>query len=110
MRAFLALWNISDENERRDKARRILSDDVTYIDVHTPERVKGIDAFLSVPKGFRQFAPDAEVVGAEPVQAHHDVGRIPFQIMRGGKRFSSGVFVMRFDGSGRIAEITGVLD
>jgi hypothetical protein len=110
MRDFLALWNIVDEGRRRETARRILSADFRYVDVHTPHQVHGLDAFLSVPKGFRQFAPDAEVQAGEMIQSHHDVGRIAFNIMRGGKHFSSGVFVMQFDAHHRIASMTGFID
>jgi hypothetical protein len=110
LRAFLNVWNVTDENKRRELARRILSDDVTYIDVHTPDRVQGLEAFLNVPKRFREFAPDAEVSAVEPIQAHHNVGRAAFQINRGGQKFSSGLFVMLFDADGMIEEIRGFLD
>jgi hypothetical protein len=108
--SFLALWNVEDENARRTTAQRILVENVSYVDVHTPERIQSIDAMLSLLYRFRQFAPDAEVVESGPAQAHHDVGRISFNIMRGGKRFTSGAFVMRFHGGGKIGEITGFLD
>jgi hypothetical protein len=110
MHEFLTLWNITDEEARRETARRIFSADFRYVDVHTPQQVHGLDAFLAVPKGFRQFAPDAEVQASELIQSHHDVGRIAFNIMRDSKHYSSGMFFMEFDEQQKISKIIGFID
>jgi hypothetical protein len=106
---YLAVWNTTDDTDRRKKIEEVFAEDVRYVDPLAA--VDGRDALNVLIGAVHQQFPDLVFAAAGPADAHHDQGRFTWQLgPAGGEPLVIGFDVARLDEAGRIREVLGFLD
>ena len=105
---YMAVWNETDPQRRRELIARTWTEDASYLDPHTAgEGHAGIDAMV---QGVQTQFPDFRFRRTGPVDAHHDRVRFAWELgpaegaaLAGGVDFGTVI-------DGRLQTITGFLD
>jgi SnoaL-like protein len=107
---YLASWNETDPDRRRDLVRQVWTDDGRYLDpLMNGEGTDGITAMIGAAQG--QFPGHRFELAAGP-DAHHDVVRFSWHLVgaAGGQPVAGGTDVATIAGDGRFGSVTGFLD
>ena len=107
---YIAIWNETDANRRRDLIAQTWTEDATYVDpLVSVEGYEGIDATVSAVQS--QF-PGFAFRLAGPVDAHHNLARFTWELASNG---ATEPLVIGFDvavlaDDGRLQDVHGFLD
>jgi hypothetical protein len=106
---YLACWNETDSNTRRNLITKTWADDANYIDPLVDARGHdAINAAIAATQG--QF-PGHVFTLAGPVDVHHDVARFSWGLGRDGDEpLVIGSDVASVSADGRLARVVGFLD
>jgi SnoaL-like protein len=106
---YLAVWNTTDEAERRKAIERVFAEDVRYVDPLA--EVEGREALNGLIGAVHQQFPGLVFSSGGPVDAHHSQGRFTWHLGEpGGEAVVIGFDVASLDEGGRIREVLGFLD
>lgn len=107
-RTYLAIWNETNADTRREMIRKTWVADATYIDpMFEATGHEGIDALVA---GFQQQFPGLTFRGIGETEAHHDRARFSWELVTpAGDVIAAGtdVVVIR---SGQLQTVTGFFD
>lgn len=107
-RDYIALWNETGADTRREMIRDTWTEDATYTDpMFEASGHEGIDALVA---GFQQQFPGVAFRPIGETEAHHDRARFSWELVTpGGDVIAAGtdVAVIR---SGRLQMVTGFFD
>jgi hypothetical protein len=106
---YLAAWNASDPQARKELVATVFSEDAAYTDpLAAVTGHAGLEAVIAAVQG--QF-PGLEFSLGSPVDAHHDVARFTWHLGRpGGEPLVIGFDVAVIGADGRIERVHGFLD
>lgn len=106
---YIAMWNETDPEARRDLVAGTWTDDALYVDpLMRGERHDGIDAMVA---GVQERFPDLRFTRTGEVDAHND--RVRFGWALGpvdGPPMIAGLDIGVIGADGRLSSITGFLD
>jgi hypothetical protein len=106
---YLAVWNTTDEADRRKTIEEVFAEDVRYVDPLAA--VEGRDALNALIGAVHQQFPGLVFSAGGPADAHHDQGRFTWHLgPAGGEPLVVGFDVASLDEAGRIREVLGFLD
>ena len=103
-------WNEADTEVRRRIVEAVAASDIRYDDVHKKQPIVGIDAFVDFLAFFRSRVSDAEMRADGEAEVLPEAARLKFQLLRNGKPFSAGTYMLALDGHGRISAMYGFID
>lgn len=107
--AYLRVWNIAEETERRKAIDEVFAEDVRYVDPLAA--VEGRDALSALIGAVHQQFPGLVFTAGGPADAHHDQGRFTWHLgPAGGEPLVVGFDVASLDEAGRIRQVLGFLD
>lgn len=107
--AYLRVWNITEETERRKAIDEVFAEDVRYVDPLAA--VEGRDALSALIGAVHQQFPGLVFTAGGPADAHHDQGRFTWHLgPAGGEPLVVGFDVASLDEAGRIRQVLGFLD
>ncbi|TDC22467.1 nuclear transport factor 2 family protein [Streptomyces sp. 8K308] len=106
---YLAVWNETDPEARRELVAAVFAEDVEYVDPLASVRGRaGIDGVIAAAQG--QFDGLVFTPGG-PVDAHHDIARFTWHLgPEGADPIVIGFDVAVLDEDGRIRQVFGFLD
>jgi hypothetical protein len=106
---YIAMWNASDENERRALVARTMTEAATYVDpLMTGDGIDGITAMIGAAQ--QQFPGHAFVLLSGP-DAHHDRVRFSWTLAaNGGDPVAVGTDFATVASDGRLSAVTGFLE
>ncbi len=106
---YIAIWNETDPNRRRDLIAQTWTDDCRYTDpVFEVEGPHGIDAMVA---GFHQQFPGLTFVRTGEVEAHHNRIRFTWDLLDAtGGRQAAGTDVAVLAPNGQLADVAGFFD
>ena len=106
---YIAAWNATDAEDRRDLIAGAWTEDGAYLDpVMAGTGHEGIDAMLA---GVQARFPGFRLSRTSPVDAHNDRIRFSWALgPEGGPSVVEGIDIGVVAGDGRLASITGFLD
>jgi hypothetical protein len=106
---YLAVWNTTDEADRRTAIDDVFAEDVRYVDPLAA--VEGRDALSALIGAVHQQFPGMVFSAGGPADAHHEQGRFTWHLGAvPGEAVVVGFDVVALDGEGRIREVLGFLD
>jgi hypothetical protein len=106
---YLAVWNTTDEADRRKGIEEVFAEDVRYVDPLAA--VDGRDALNGLIGAVHQQFPGLVFTAGGPVDGHHDQARFSWHLgVPGGEALVIGFDVAELDGDGRIRQVLGFLD
>jgi len=106
---YLACWNATDADVRRNLLREHWTGDATYVDPMVD--VAGRDALNATIEAVHNQFPGFVFTPAGPLDAHHDVARFSWGLgPEGAEPLIVGFDVVTTDGAGRISAVIGFLD
>jgi hypothetical protein len=106
---YLAVWNTTDEADRRKAIDGVFAEDVRYVDPLAA--VEGRDALNGLIGAVHQQFPGLVFTAAGPADAHHEQGRFTWHLgSPDGEPLVIGFDVAELDGEGRIRQVLGFLD
>lgn len=107
--SYIAMWNESDVNRRRDLVAQTVTDDAEYVD--PAMEGAGIDGIVTmIGAAQQQFPGHRFALHAGPEQ-HHDRLRFSWSLAADGAAPAAiGTDVAVLSGDGRMRSITGFLD
>jgi hypothetical protein len=106
---YLAVWNTTDEADRRQAIDETFAEDVRYVDPLAA--VEGRDALNALIGAVHQQFPGLVFSAGGPADAHHDQGRFTWHLgAPGGEPLVVGFDVASLDEAGRIRRVVGFLD
>ena len=97
---YFAAWNSADDAARRHHLGAALSADFHYLDPHRAAR--GIDAFAHSLAEFHAQSPGSFVERISGLDAHHNLYRYAWRLVRGGQRVVEGLDMIEFNDAGLI--------
>lgn len=105
---YLAVWNETDHQRRRELIARTWTENATYVDPLM--RAEGHDGIDSLVEGVHARFPGHRFRRAGQIDAHHDRVRFAWELgPEGAPALAGGVDFGVIEG-GRLREITGFLD
>ena len=106
---YIAMWNETDPQRRRDLIGQVLSDDATYIDpLMSGDGPDQIDAMIAGAQAQYPGHRFALVAGPD---SHHDRARFTWALSaNGGDRVAVGVDFATIAEDGRMDSVTGFLE
>jgi hypothetical protein len=107
---YIAAWNESDADRRRDLVADAFADDASYVDpLMTGEGIDGIAAMIGAAQ--QQFPGHRFELSAGP-DAHHDRVRFAWTMVGvdDGTAVAAGVDFATVAGDGRLHAVTGFLE
>ena len=107
---YIAMWNETDPQRRRELVEQTWTDDATYVDpLMSGEGLHGIDAMVAGAQ--EQFPGQRFELTAGP-DHHHDRVRFAWRMVGedGGAEVARGVDFATLDGDGRLRSVTGFLE
>lgn len=106
---YLAVWNTTDEADRRKAIDEVFAEDVRYVDPLAA--VAGRDALNGLIGAVHQQFPGLVFTAAGPPDGHHDQARFTWHLgTPGGEPLAIGFDVAELDSTGRISQVLGFLD
>ena len=109
VRAYLATWNATEEQERRRLLAQHWSPEVTYVDPMAS--VQGHDGLRAVVSGVHEQFPGFVFTLASDIDSHHDQLRFQWGLGPAGvEPVVIGFDVLVLDREGRILDVRGFLD
>ena len=106
---YLAVWNTTDEADRRKAIGELFAEDVRYVDPLAA--VEGRDALNGLIGAVHQQFPGLVFTAGGPADAHHEQGRFTWHLgAPDGEPLVVGFDVAELDGDGRIRQVLGFLD
>lgn len=106
---YLAVWNTTDEADRRTAIDEVFAEDVRYVDPLAA--VEGRDALNVLIGAVHQQFPGLVFTAGGPADAHHGQGRFTWHLgAPDGEALVVGFDVAELDGDGRIRQVLGFLD
>lgn len=107
---YIAIWNETDPNTRRDLIAQTWTDDASYLDpLMSGDSPAGIDAMIA---GVQQQFPGHQFRLSGAIDTHHDRIRFGWELVPPGSEtpFVVGVDFGVVAADGRLRTITGFLD
>ncbi len=107
---YIAIWNETDVERRRDLIAQTWDDKSSYVDpLFSADGHEGIDALVA---GFQQQFPEHRFRLSSDVDQHHDRLRFSWELVEpvGGVAIVKGTDFGRVTSDGRLQVITGFLD
>ncbi len=106
---YIAMWNETDPERRRELVARTVSEDAEYLDpVMTGAGVEGISAMIA---GAQAQFPGHRFALASGPDAHHDRVRFSWSLAaNGGDPVAVGVDFATIGADGRMRAVTGFLE
>lgn len=106
---YIAMWNETDPEKRRQLVARTVTEDATYLDpVMSADGIDGISMMIA---GAQQQFPGHSVKLLGKPDAHHDLLRFSWSLAAdGGAPVATGVDVVKVAEDGRMQSITGFLE
>ncbi|MBB4914047.1 nuclear transport factor 2 family protein [Streptosporangium saharense] len=106
---YLAIWNITDDAERRAEIDAVWTEDARYVDPLVD--VTGRDAIDATIAAVQQQFPGLVFTPGDDVDAHHDLARFTWKLgLEGGEAIVVGFDVATLTEDGRISTVHGFLD
>jgi hypothetical protein len=106
---YVAVWNTTDEAERRRAIAELFAEDVRYVDPIAA--VDGRDALGELIGAVHTQFPGLVFSPGGPVDAHHEQARFTWHLgVPGQEAAVVGFDVAELDGHGRIRRVLGFLD
>jgi SnoaL-like domain len=105
---YIAAWNETDADRRRDLVADAFADDASYVDpLMTGDGTDGIAAMIGAAQ--QQFPGHRFELSAGP-DAHHDVVRFAWTLVGDGSPVAAGVDFATVAEDGRLRAVTGFLE
>jgi SnoaL-like protein len=106
---YIAMWNETDADRRRELIARTWTEDATYVDPHmSGDGPDGIDAMVAAIQ--ERFPGHRFHLAVEP-DAHHDRMRFGWRLIGADERaVAAGTDFARLGDDGRLREVTGFLE
>jgi hypothetical protein len=101
---YIAAWNETDEEQRKELIAQCWSDSGTYTDPVAD--VSGPAALSDLINGFHGQMPEASIVVTTGIDQHHDHIRFGWRL-EGAAQAIDGIDVGRLASDGRLASIVG---
>jgi hypothetical protein len=107
---YIAIWNESDSNRRRDLIARTWTDDASYVDPLVA--VEGRDAIDATVAAAQSQFPGFSFRLAGPVDAHHNLARFTWELApsKDAEALVAGFDVAVLAEDGRLQNVHGFLD
>jgi SnoaL-like domain len=106
---YIAMWNETDERQRRDLVAQTVTDDASYLDPMMAG--DGIDGISEMIGGAQQQFPGHRFTLIAGPDAHHDRVRFTWSLAAdGGDPVAIGVDFATIADDGRMRAITGFLE
>jgi hypothetical protein len=106
---YLAVWNTTDEADRRKAIDEVFAEDVRYVDPLAA--VDGRDALNGLIGAVHQQFPGLVFTAGGPADTHHEQARFTWHLgVPGGEPLVIGFDVAELDSEGRIRQVLGFLD
>jgi hypothetical protein len=106
---YIATWNETDPQRRRELVTRTWADDASYVDpLMSSEGPDGIDAMIA---NVQEQYPDHRFELAAGPDAHNDRVRFSWHLVpTGGEPIALGIDFATLSEDGRLREVTGFLE
>ena len=105
---YIASWNETDAERRRELVSRTWAEDATYVDpLMSGEGIDGIDAMIA---GVQQQYPGHRFELADGPDAHHDRVRFSWHLVGDAGPIATGFDFGTLTEDGRLRDVTGFLE
>jgi SnoaL-like domain len=106
---YIAMWNETDPDKRRNLVAETVTEDAGYIDpVMTGDGIDGIDGMIAAAQ--QQFPGHSFTLSAGP-DVHHDRVRFSWSLAADGSEpVAAGTDFATIAEDGRLSDVTGFLD